>query len=170
MTEQTKIPMDQLNKSLDDLYGEAGLINLATPRMKIMFEAARIYARSIADLEILRAELDDVNFDKNTRPVKTDESIVEQIMNIFTDHLHDTGRLATSADEWQPIETAPKDGTEVIVVRSGFKVTVGWFDKKSGWTNPTRAISEDYDQEMGGYEPTHWMPLPKPPIAKAHEV
>lgn len=59
---------------------------------------------------------------------------------------------------WQPIETAPKDGTDILV---GFahqdrpSVVVGWFDK---WA--------EYDsQNVLKGNPTHWMPLPPPPEA-----
>jgi hypothetical protein len=58
---------------------------------------------------------------------------------------------------WQPIESAPKDGTPVIV-HAGGNTRVCWFGT-CGWT---------YHQRYGGaatvvLEPTHWMPLPEPP-------
>lgn len=56
--------------------------------------------------------------------------------------------------EWRPIETAPKDGkTEALVVDCGY-VYLGIFDK------------EGYCQDLygAGLNPTHWMPVPKPPI------
>ena len=57
-------------------------------------------------------------------------------------------------NEWQPIETAPKDGkTEVIVCEFGF-IYIGIFDKE-GFCKDMYGV---------GLHPTHWMPLPKPPI------
>ena len=70
---------------------------------------------------------------------------------------------------WQPIETAPKDGT-VILLYSPEKwdsdgMWIGWwFDegdsREHGW----------YDSESASHkasflngEPTHWHPLPEPP-------
>jgi hypothetical protein len=61
--------------------------------------------------------------------------------------------------EWQPIETAPKDGTEVLVGRGGPypKVTVSiWDDELCKWLNFLKS-----DQ------PIAWMPLPDPPKAEA---
>lgn len=74
--------------------------------------------------------------------------------------------------EWQPIETAPKDGSCIIL---------GWcggYDSCPGfWMgNP----KENYWEKVGWYdeadrgavltakpmEPTHWMPLPPPPLSK----
>lgn len=79
-------------------------------------------------------------------------------------------------NNWQPIDTAPKDGTVVLVwwpigdypsgnhefasfVDFGGKVPEGTFDGKpyrNGWCN-------DRDGAYLPVEPTHWMPLPEPP-------
>ena len=54
--------------------------------------------------------------------------------------------------EWQPIETAPKDGTPVLVWCDHEEVTVGWNYGKS-WNF----------ENLDCRETTHWMPLPEPP-------
>ena len=56
--------------------------------------------------------------------------------------------------EWQPIETVPMDETEVIVYYSG-EVSIGWF------TDGEWCYQDSYFSLL--QEPTHWMPLPKPP-------
>ena len=64
-----------------------------------------------------------------------------------------------AALQWQPIETAPKDGTEIIVYRpdagvfGAFYSDECWFCTYSG---------EDFSLEP----PTHWMHLPPPPALK----
>jgi len=62
--------------------------------------------------------------------------------------------------EWQPIETAPRDGTWVIVYRPNANEYI-------------RHIGQDHwrlDLEGGCWggspalcQPTHWMPFPEPP-------
>jgi hypothetical protein len=61
--------------------------------------------------------------------------------------------------DWQPIETAPKDGTEVLITGkfpNGVWFTeISWFNRHKGqW--PGRSLDP----------PTHWMPLPAPPFQK----
>lgn len=57
---------------------------------------------------------------------------------------------------WQPIETAPKDATRVLLVRGDSPTMHTAFWRDGRW-------------DCGGYfyfnKPTHWMPLPPPPIA-----
>lgn len=61
---------------------------------------------------------------------------------------------------WRSIESAPKDGTRVLVVDGG-AVGEAWFDSDYGWywehTHWTDAVGP------GSIMPTHWMPLPSPP-------
>lgn len=57
----------------------------------------------------------------------------------------------TTAATWQPIETAPRDGTKVITFDPEWGMRMDWFDRLdcvSGWLG----------------EPTHWQPLPPPPV------
>jgi hypothetical protein len=72
--------------------------------------------------------------------------------------------------EWQPIETAPKDGTEVLC----FCVEPEFEGEENPHTEMRVCffgeMQEDYSCWMGyyGYEqrPTHWMPLPPKPPTK----
>lgn len=67
---------------------------------------------------------------------------------------------------WRPIETAPKDGTWVLLFS---KVDDCGFDWYAEWCPSIRTgrYYEDhwfYCEEYSiGEKPTHWMPLPPPP-------
>lgn len=75
---------------------------------------------------------------------------------------------------WQPIETAPKDGSHILIIDATAKTPeadkVHWgrvmgkdywrCGDSSDWEEDPRAAREI----LGAYEtPTHWMPLPAPP-------
>ena len=71
--------------------------------------------------------------------------------------------------EWQPIETAPKDGTDIIVmyididtqfVRIAFWLDSEWDPSVDGWW--TYDCGEDESMALS-YAPTHWMHLPELP-------
>lgn len=75
--------------------------------------------------------------------------------------------------EWQPIETAPKDGTSIMVWADGYRwpeiVKYEKYDEEDAmeigaegyWT-----FSEDLLSAVANVEEdflTHWMPIPEPP-------
>ena len=73
--------------------------------------------------------------------------------------------------QWQPIETAPRDGMPVLLyyVNPGgqsemgmwrSEIRVGRGEVRQGWRY-LRSHSATYDLD---HQPTHWMPLPAPPI------
>lgn len=63
--------------------------------------------------------------------------------------------------KWQPIETAPKDGTGIIGMSiQGEKKTVCWI--ADGYMDGDRWVFASFDLDEDEYtNPTHWMPLPK---------
>ncbi len=78
--------------------------------------------------------------------------------------------------EWQPIETAPKDGTKVLVYVRGDSLyptaasykSAAYFEKEYGDPDYMEegwywafGYPSDFHEEV--IEPTHWMPLPPPP-------
>lgn len=93
--------------------------------------------------------------------------------------------------EWQPIETAPKDGTRIdlwMVDKSGSEYREpeaywvsagaqphltkrdGWYaprydyDLQDGWADdPYHYINNRHIQKWVGCEPSHWMPIPAGP-------
>lgn len=69
--------------------------------------------------------------------------------------------------EWQPIETAPKDGTSVLLCRRD-QMQVASFGESSVFGKKQWVYGEiwdDYNTRAEFDDPTHWMPLPEPPTA-----
>lgn len=69
------------------------------------------------------------------------------------------------ADAWQPIETAPKDGTRILTIgEEGFAITK-WKDDLQMWFKYYTTSKCNLKKPVGNplYKPTHWMPLPQPP-------
>jgi hypothetical protein len=60
--------------------------------------------------------------------------------------------------EWQPIETAPKDGTLIL----GVKFDTDGQPWLAAFEWIIAGIWDAYQWEVD-WEPTHWMPLPAPP-------
>lgn len=62
--------------------------------------------------------------------------------------------------EWRDIETAPRDGTHVVVFEPRKTPVVAYFSQaiemfsNLGWQSTPGGCR---------YNPTHWMPLPSPP-------
>jgi hypothetical protein len=63
-----------------------------------------------------------------------------------------------SKKQWQPIETAPKDESVLLLLENprniieAYMTETGWVDCWCSYVAP--------------YKPTHWMPLPEPPKEK----
>jgi len=70
------------------------------------------------------------------------------------------GQAAEGAQGWQPIATAPKDGTNFLAVSYASSVFL------AHWANGV-VDSCSYDNDCGYSSrfATHWMPLPEPPKA-----
>jgi len=74
----------------------------------------------------------------------------------------------TEERDWQPIETAPKDGSGILIAGGTYiysdyepmpflSVTIAqWY--QDGWRGDTFA-----HDEWNVHKPTHWMRLPEPP-------
>lgn len=61
--------------------------------------------------------------------------------------------------DWQPIETAPKDGTSVLLWFTRAEPQIGRFRRGHGARTRRWWVGDFW------IEPTHWMPLPPPPAA-----
>ena len=78
------------------------------------------------------------------------------------------------SNNWQPIETAPKDGTEILLCQAtdadgdpmsdeswGISVQVAaWWEGERNWIVYCSMVR---DPSLH-FTPTHWMPLPSNPL------
>jgi len=84
------------------------------------------------------------------------------------------GRTYRLDEGWQPIETAPKDGTRVLFWVRGFgrwMCVCGSWDIERYATKPKPHWTHDNERSNGiretrANQPTHWMPLPAPPATE----
>ena len=58
---------------------------------------------------------------------------------------------------WQPIGTAPKDGTNVLAYEDGAVTVLYWDEDRDSWFYPYKGGKTRWP------DITHWMPLPPPP-------
>lgn len=64
--------------------------------------------------------------------------------------------------EWQPIETAPRDGTDVLVATDDHKVFAA-HSYGGEWVAQADSAADGIYLSFDVGELTHWMPLPEPP-------
>lgn len=104
-----------------------------------------------------------------------------QTVHTLTDYID---KLEQAAPVWQPIETAPKDGTMVVLWRdipmkmgelfASWSSYVGYWeqdgeDGDSYWVMVDIGSIGDAMNEPCNI-PTHWMPLPTPPSSDTGKV
>jgi len=86
--------------------------------------------------------------------VKADMYCIEELGEILAKHFPDVAPVA-----WQKIESAPKDGTHVLVT-DGTNMTVAHWFVDGFWLS-----WNEHEQDAGWCMEsiTHYMPLPEPP-------
>ncbi len=71
--------------------------------------------------------------------------------------------LAPDAAKWRTIESAPKDGTHMLMLQDGYISEAWWrldvFEKEYEWGGSSWSYAP-------WKQPTHWQPLPPPPAAE----
>lgn len=89
----------------------------------------------------------------------------EEYATIKEEALYEFARSLLTPN-WQPIETAPKDGTWILAVQEGYysegvpfvPSVVYWDSEAKGWTE------DEYESGEPEWALTHWMSLPKNPV------
>ena len=119
------------------------------------------------DLNILPEQLEE--FSQNWRIMKVIQEMHAHFEKL-ENHIDALEKLLPQRDEvegWQPIETAPKDGTKIIVYfpALGKAATAHWSKSCNNRTDGKWPWSYHVgSQAFNRWEaPTHWMPLPPAP-------
>ncbi len=73
--------------------------------------------------------------------------------------------------DWQPIATAPRDGSFILLSGEG-RVSIGKYHEDKGqiliaakepyWDDYDHSYWDRYETDDSWFQPTHWMPLPAP--------
>lgn len=116
--------------------------------------------RGSVGVEALKDKIEEIISDTHDVDVK-DHHYAKNIV----DYLVSQGHL--TAPQWQPIETAPKDGTEILAKSLNTWHHVKWNlgEGLKGWLRV-----EDENLVMNPEFFTAWMPLPEPPQTDSAEV
>lgn len=71
--------------------------------------------------------------------------------------------------EWQPIETAPKDGTWILLGKAGEKTRIAPRFLVIASSPNKMFFEDDLGHQIVDSWPTHWMPLPDAPEDQPHD-
>lgn len=139
------------DKELNNALGRA-MSTLEGDKRKPIEEYILAQKKRIAELEAEKVSL--------TNDLAEKQEQLDQLANKCLELEAENKRLK-EANEWKPIETAPKDGSRFLAGvdrASGFLQYVAWWDDEfSDWvitSSLTNIICPT---------PSHWMPLPEPP-------
>lgn len=114
-----------------------------------------------------------------------DAKIIHYDMDAAREAQHDKlkaeNKRLKEALEWQPIETAPKDGTDILVADPTQEFSQDRVERARYWEGKWCVVNAYYfltdlskieeiskeqkldDMPLYIISPTHWMPLPEPP-------
>jgi hypothetical protein len=72
---------------------------------------------------------------------------------------------AVAVEQWQPIETAPRDGSRFLVWEKHYGIRIGRCKERADHDDWLSYMDAFDGSSKGGPRATHWMPLPTPPAA-----
>ena len=140
-------------------------------RLKLIASSDRDCDLSVADIKALKwiiAEYEKVGCaEGSSQEPAADSRAQRNNPDLSVRQSSPRSQPVTATEGWQPIETAPKDGTRIRVLRNGVEEEAHWDvmtdtegEALGGWWWTSRRIR---DRE---HQPTHWKPSAQPVTAK----
>lgn len=137
---------------IDDNNADAKLLEEAATELSLLSSTVGVTGEAIA---VINALLPFMDLDKSSRRF-------DKIMQLEARASAVIAALESPSPKgWQPIETAPKDGTWIIAWYAGSKIM-----QPTYWGFPNGS-DEEWWCEFDGDSvsaPSHWMSLPTPPL------
>jgi len=129
------------------------------------YRAAKDMREEMIRLSPMEQELQNMRDERNTLPIAYEEEIAT--LNEELKRLRAECEALRKDAEWLTIETAPKDGTAVLVAEGWFCYCVEWNKEFDWWAVDDNKLGPF---RLRGQAPTHWKPLPTPPaLGEKHE-
>lgn len=112
--------------------------------------------------EIRRAMLDNPTEGAFNKRAAERERIADLYADVILKAIAESIQSTSAVNSgWQPIETAPKDGSLIMIGGTSY---AGWFWSDAKWLDGLMMWSStDDDWNVDCFEASHWMPLPAPP-------
>ena len=133
---------ESVQEQWDDSFAHQELVDELQPVMVLTFEVHQLReqaANNSIQIELLEHKLE--SFREENERLKADAGLIE----------------------WQPIETAPKDGTDILVMTGETMHVVRWINIHGDFDYWAVDDNKHGPFTLRGKAPTHWMPLPEPP-------
>ena len=133
---------ESVQEQWDDSFAHQELVDELQPVMVLTFEVHQLReqaANNSIQIELLEHKLE--SFREENERLKADAGLIE----------------------WQPIETAPKNGTDILVMTGETMHVVRWINIHGDFDYWAVDDNKHGPFTLRGKAPTHWMPLPEPP-------
>ena len=140
---------------------EANIARLTAERDSLRFERDGVEQNRRRDNAYLIARADEAK-----SVIARHEAYILELEKSETDLADLRTRLRGLEQQWQPIESAPKDGTNVLLFDGETVSYGGWVsaaDQGAGPDEEYLVSAGWWSVDLSDNQPTHWMPLPKSP-------
>jgi hypothetical protein len=153
-----------LSRSVDTLRRQHAEIELLKATASSNYGRGHVDAHSMASarVEELEAEVEALKADRDSWMQQASDRVADAVAFAKeADGLRAEIEALRKDAEWQPIETAPKDGKRILILDSDGQRQVAGFCRVIGCDFYAWVIAND--MHITADMATHWKPLPPPP-------